>query len=110
MTVPLYINESKSDMRGIKSGWYAMDGDGSLVSGPFSSREKCVERDDHATHGYNAIQDILTANENRLNQQPIGAQGGVRRSNQAPQRTERHDRIHKIPDPQPGWNGDKPDA
>jgi hypothetical protein len=51
MTVPLYINESKSDMRSIKSGWYAMDDDGSLVSGPFSSREKCVERDDHPTDG-----------------------------------------------------------
>jgi hypothetical protein len=51
MIVPLYINESKSDMRGIKSGWYATDGEGNLVSGPFSSREKCVERDDHPTDG-----------------------------------------------------------
>jgi hypothetical protein len=51
MTVPLYINENKSDMRGIKSGWYVMDGDGNLVSGPFSSREKCIDRDDHPTHG-----------------------------------------------------------
>jgi hypothetical protein len=24
-TVPHYINEDKSDMRGIKSGWYAID-------------------------------------------------------------------------------------
>ena len=51
MTVPLFINENKSDMRGIKSGWYAMDGDGNLVSGPFSSRAKCVERDDQPTDG-----------------------------------------------------------
>jgi hypothetical protein len=29
-------------MRGIKSGWYAMDDDGSLVSGPFDTSEKCV--------------------------------------------------------------------
>ena len=40
MTIPLYINENKSDMRGIKSGWYAMDGTGNLVSGPFSNRDK----------------------------------------------------------------------
>jgi hypothetical protein len=43
MTAPHYISEAKSDMRGIKPGWYAMDDDGNLVSGPFSSREKCVE-------------------------------------------------------------------
>jgi hypothetical protein len=40
--VPHYISEDKSDMRGIKSGWYAMDKDGNLVAGPFASREKCV--------------------------------------------------------------------
>jgi len=43
MTVPHYINENRSDIRGVKSGWYAIDSDGNLVSGPFSSREKCVE-------------------------------------------------------------------
>ena len=43
MTVPHYVSETKSNMRGIKSGWYAMDNDGNLVFGPFSSREECVE-------------------------------------------------------------------
>ncbi len=43
MIVPHYISQAKSDMRGIKPGWYAMEDDGNLVSGPFSSREKCVE-------------------------------------------------------------------
>jgi len=42
--VPHYISEDKSEMRGIKSGWYAMDHEGNLVSGPFVSCEKCVER------------------------------------------------------------------
>ena len=51
MTVPHYISEAKSDMRGIKPGWYAMNDDGNLVSGPFSSREKCVERDIQPTNG-----------------------------------------------------------
>jgi hypothetical protein len=44
MTVPHYIGENKSDMRGIKSGWYAIEDDGNLSSGPFSSLEECVER------------------------------------------------------------------
>jgi hypothetical protein len=44
VTVPQFINEDKSDMRGIKSGWYARDNTGNLVSGPFVSREQCVER------------------------------------------------------------------
>jgi hypothetical protein len=51
MIVPLYINETKSDMRGIKAGWYAMEGDGNLVAGPFSSREKCVESGNPPTIG-----------------------------------------------------------
>jgi hypothetical protein len=42
--VPHYISEDKSEMRSIKSGWYAMDAIGNLVSGPFISCEKCVER------------------------------------------------------------------
>ena len=42
MTAPHYISENKSDMRGIKHGWYAIEDDGNLSSGPFSSREECV--------------------------------------------------------------------
>ena len=42
MAIPHFINEEKSEMRGIKSGWYAMDYDGSLVAGPFDTSEKCV--------------------------------------------------------------------
>ena len=44
MTASHYINETKSDMRGIKPGWYAVEDDGNLSSGPFSSREACVAR------------------------------------------------------------------
>jgi hypothetical protein len=44
MTAPHYINEDKSDMRGIKPGWYAVEDDGNLCSGPFSSLEACVAR------------------------------------------------------------------
>jgi hypothetical protein len=31
-------------MRGIKPGWYAVEDDGNLSSGPFSSLEACVAR------------------------------------------------------------------
>jgi hypothetical protein len=51
ITVPHYISDDKSDMRGIKSGWYAMDNDGNLVSGPFASREKCIERNVQPANG-----------------------------------------------------------
>jgi hypothetical protein len=44
MTVPYYISESRSDMRGIKHGWYAIEDDGKLSSGPFSSFEACVTK------------------------------------------------------------------
>ena len=44
MTAPHYISEDKSDMRGIKPGWYAIEDDGNLSSGPFSSLEECITR------------------------------------------------------------------
>ena len=31
MTVPYYVSEDESDMRGIKPGWYAMDGGGQAL-------------------------------------------------------------------------------
>ena len=51
MSIPQYINEDKSEMRGIKPGWYAMEDDGSLSSGPFSSRPECVSVDTEETNG-----------------------------------------------------------
>jgi hypothetical protein len=41
---PQYISEDKSDMRGIKPGWYAIERDGNVFSGPFASRQECVEK------------------------------------------------------------------
>jgi hypothetical protein len=51
MAIPHYVNESKSDIRGIKSGWYVMEDDGSLSSGPFSSREECPRSDTQQPKG-----------------------------------------------------------
>ena len=50
MTVPHYINEDRSEMRGIKPGWYAMDDDGKLSSGPFFSHEECLRRGTQPTN------------------------------------------------------------
>ena len=44
MTIPHYINEGRSEMRGIKPGWYAIEDDGKLCSGPFSTRQECLSR------------------------------------------------------------------
>jgi len=41
---PQYVNERQSDLRGVKDGWYAMDGDGALAFGPFFNRETCLSR------------------------------------------------------------------
>jgi hypothetical protein len=48
---PHYISEHKSDMRGIKAGWYAIEGDGIIFSGPFASRQECVEKIAQPTDG-----------------------------------------------------------
>ena len=54
MTAPHYISENKSDMRGIKPGWYVIEDDGNLSSGPFSSRKECVESITQPTSGTTA--------------------------------------------------------
>jgi hypothetical protein len=51
MTAPHYVGENKSDMRGIKPGWYAAEDDGKLSSGPFSSLEECVKSITQPTNG-----------------------------------------------------------
>ena len=37
MSVAYYISEGKSGMRGIKQGWYVIEDDGSLSSGPLAN-------------------------------------------------------------------------
>jgi hypothetical protein len=54
MTAPYYLSENKSDIRGIKFGWYAIEDDGNLSSGPFSSRDECVKRITQPTNGTTA--------------------------------------------------------
>jgi hypothetical protein len=51
MSSPHYISEDQSDMRGIKPGWYAIDDDGKLSSGPFSDHEECLRRVRQPTNG-----------------------------------------------------------
>ena len=38
MTVPHYVNEHRSEIRAIKPGWYGMESNGKLSSGPFQTR------------------------------------------------------------------------
>ena len=42
MTIPYYVNEHTSDIRAIKPGWYGMESNGKLSSGPFSNKGKCL--------------------------------------------------------------------
>jgi hypothetical protein len=51
MGIPHYFNEDRSNTRRIKSGWYVMDDDGNLSSGPFPSHEECLSRITQPTNG-----------------------------------------------------------
>ena len=42
MTIPHYVNEHQSDIRAIKPGWYGMESNGKLSSGPFPNQEECL--------------------------------------------------------------------
>ena len=42
MTVPYYVNERQSDIRAIKPGWYGLERNGKLSSGPFSTQGNCL--------------------------------------------------------------------
>ena len=44
MAVPHFINDDRSEMRGIKPGWYVVEDDGNLSSGPFPNGAQCVIR------------------------------------------------------------------
>ncbi len=44
MAIPHFINDDKAEMRGIKPGWYAIEDDGNLSSGPFASHDRCLTR------------------------------------------------------------------
>jgi len=39
---PGHINETESDRRAVKAGWYAINGLGKLGCGPFANREDCL--------------------------------------------------------------------
>ncbi len=54
MTAAHYINEHQSDIRGIKDGWYAVEDDGNLSSGPFSRRQERINRIAQPTNGTTA--------------------------------------------------------
>jgi hypothetical protein len=42
MTIPYYVNEHQSVIRAIKPGWYGMESNGKLSSGPFSNQRNCL--------------------------------------------------------------------
>ena len=42
MTIPHYVNRDQSDLRAIKPGWYGMESNGKLSSGPFPNQERCL--------------------------------------------------------------------
>jgi hypothetical protein len=42
MTVTYYVNEHQSDIRAIKSGWYGLESNGKISSGPFANQDECL--------------------------------------------------------------------
>jgi hypothetical protein len=51
MTIPHFISEDKSDIWAVKHGWYAVDDNGRLCSGPFASQDECLRAIAQPTNG-----------------------------------------------------------
>ena len=41
---PHHVDEGRSRTRGLKVGWYAIDNEGDIASGPYQTRDECAER------------------------------------------------------------------
>jgi hypothetical protein len=41
---PRYVDEAQSRMRGLQVGWYAIDNEGDIASGPYQTRDECTAR------------------------------------------------------------------
>jgi hypothetical protein len=39
---PHFVDAQQSAMRGLNVGWYAIDQDGEIASGPFRGRNECI--------------------------------------------------------------------
>jgi hypothetical protein len=95
MTSPYYIGDDRSDMRGIKPGWYAIEDDGNLSSGPFPSlgemHHENYTADDRADGAKVATRAGLNHSLPKSD-----VEGGVRRSNQnRPLRKLSEDKCHE---------------
>ena len=55
MTIPHYVNEDQSDIRAIKPGWYAMESNGKLSSGPFPRPGEMPHRNHSAEEQFSSI-------------------------------------------------------
>jgi predicted RNA-binding Zn-ribbon protein involved in translation (DUF1610 family) len=54
MTVPHYINGHQSDIRAIKPGWYGVETNGKLSSGPYPNQGKCLSGITQARNNFRA--------------------------------------------------------
>lgn len=54
MTFPHYVNEYTSDIRAIKLGWYGIESNGKLSSGPFSNQGECLTGITEARNNFRA--------------------------------------------------------
>ena len=60
MTIPCYIGEDRSDMRGIKPGWYAIEDDGNLSLRTFSEPRGMHRENDTADDRADRAQVVAT--------------------------------------------------
>lgn len=63
---PRHINEAESDRRGVKDGWYGMNGIGKLGCGPFHNKQECLSAINQQSAGIDALSMMREANPLRF--------------------------------------------
>jgi hypothetical protein len=51
---PHYVDAQQAGMRGLNVGWYAIDQEGDIASGPYRGRSECVRKIAQSPNGTSA--------------------------------------------------------
>ena len=68
---PHFVDAQQSAMRGLNIGWYAIDQDGEIASGPYRGRNECVISIGQSPNGAPALLESALAQTSVRGRKPV---------------------------------------